>query len=47
MDLSKIPATQHYDAGIVTLSYLISVVGAMTALELLQRRTHIRGRYNW
>lgn len=47
MDLNTLPATQHYDAGIVTLSYFISVVGAMTALELLQRRTHIRGYYNW
>ncbi|KAI7887866.1 uncharacterized protein EV154DRAFT_605303 [Mucor mucedo] len=47
MDLNTIPATQHYDAGFVTLSYIVSVIGSMTALELLQRRTHIRGYYNW
>jgi hypothetical protein len=43
----KIPALQTYDGGIIFVSYIIAVVGAMTTLELLQRRTHIRGKYNW
>ncbi|KAI9364200.1 hypothetical protein BD770DRAFT_309575, partial [Pilaira anomala] len=38
---------QHFDPGLVALSYVISVIGSMTTLELLQRRTHIRGSYNW
>jgi NO-binding membrane sensor protein with MHYT domain len=44
---SEIPGVQNYNGGIIFVSYLISVIGAMTALELLQRRTHIRGEYNW
>jgi NO-binding membrane sensor protein with MHYT domain len=43
----KTPALQYYNGGIIFVSYVIAVVGAMTTLELLQRRTHIRGRYNW
>jgi NO-binding membrane sensor protein with MHYT domain len=43
----KDPALQTYNGGIIFVSYLIAVVGAMTTLELLQRRTHIRGKYNW
>lgn len=41
------PGKQHFDPGLVALSYVISVIGSMTTLELLQRRTHIRGSYNW
>ena len=37
----------HYDGGFIFLSYLISFVGCCTALELLNRRTGPRGRYNW
>lgn len=40
-------AVQNYNGGIVFVSYLISVAGAQTTLELLTRRTHIRGYYNW
>lgn len=46
MNLST-PAQQNYNAGIIFLSYVIAVIGAFTTLELLQRRTHIRGYYNW
>lgn len=33
--------------GYVALSYIVSVVGCITALELLHRRHHYSGRYNW
>ncbi|GAN10483.1 hypothetical protein MAM1_0360c10024 [Mucor ambiguus] len=46
MDQS-IEALQTYNGGIIFVSYLIAVIGALTTLELLQRRTHIRGYYNW
>ncbi|KAI8879931.1 hypothetical protein K501DRAFT_192481 [Backusella circina FSU 941] len=46
MDLGS-PAVQQYNGGIIFVSYIIAVVGAMTTLELLIRRTHIRGLYNW
>lgn len=45
MDLSE--ATQYFDGGIIFVSYIISVIGAQTTLELLTRRTHIHGLYNW
>ncbi|KAI9263534.1 hypothetical protein EDC94DRAFT_560752 [Helicostylum pulchrum] len=44
---NKEPGIQYFNPGIIFLSYIISVIGAMTTLELLQRRTHFRGRYNW
>lgn len=40
-------AIQEYNGGIITVSYIISVIGAQTTLELLTRRTHIHGFYNW
>ncbi|KAL9540537.1 hypothetical protein MBANPS3_009628 [Mucor bainieri] len=42
-----IEAIQSFNGGIIFVSYLISVAGAQTTLELLTRRTHIRGYYNW
>ena len=33
--------------GYVALSYIVSVVGCITALELLHRRVRYNGRYNW
>ena len=36
-----------YNAGFIVLSYLISLVGCVTTLELLHRRTSRRGLYNW
>lgn len=47
MDHIAEEATQNYNGGIIFVSYLISVAGAQTTLELLNRRTHIRGLYNW
>ncbi|PQE26155.1 MHYT domain signaling protein [Rutstroemia sp. NJR-2017a BBW] len=38
---------KRYDAGGIFLSYLVSLVGAWTALELLNLRTTRKGRYNW
>ncbi|KAI9301746.1 hypothetical protein BJ944DRAFT_271010 [Cunninghamella echinulata] len=40
-------AIQDFNGGFVFVSYIISVIGSMTTLELLSRRTHIRGRNNW
>ena len=31
----------------IVLSYLTSLVGCITTLELLQRRTSTKGAYNW
>ena len=36
-----------YYAGFIVLSYVISLVGCATALELLHRRTSRFGLYNW
>jgi hypothetical protein len=47
MDAMGQTAIQTYNGGIIFVSYLISVAGAQTTLELLTRRTHIRGYYNW
>ena len=38
---------KKYDAGYILLSYLVSLVGAWTAFELLNLRTTRKGRYNW
>ncbi|KAI8639264.1 hypothetical protein BD408DRAFT_421670 [Parasitella parasitica] len=43
----NVEAAQSFNGGIIFVSYLISVAGAQTTLELLTRRTHIRGYYNW
>ncbi|KAI8144161.1 hypothetical protein BJV82DRAFT_667992 [Fennellomyces sp. T-0311] len=40
-------AHQTFDAGIIIVSYFISVIGALTTLELLTQRTHYKGAYNW
>ncbi|KAI9288237.1 hypothetical protein BC943DRAFT_357938 [Umbelopsis sp. AD052] len=44
--VDPIQATQHFDAGLIFLSYVISVIGAQTTLELLGRRTSVKGAYN-
>ena len=36
-----------YNPGFIVLSYLVSLVGAATTLELLHRRTSRNGLYNW
>ena len=37
---------QSYNAGFVALSYLVSLVGAASTLELMNRRTGFRGIFN-
>ncbi|KIW82278.1 hypothetical protein Z517_05305 [Fonsecaea pedrosoi CBS 271.37] len=39
--------TVSYDAGHIVLSFFTSLIGCITTLELLQRRTSTRGAYNW
>ena len=36
-----------YEAKYIVLSYLVSIVGCWTALELLHRKTSSLGIYNW
>ncbi|KAI9492635.1 hypothetical protein BDB00DRAFT_827461 [Zychaea mexicana] len=40
-------AQQFFNAGIIVISYVNSVIGALTTLELLTQRTHYKGAYNW
>jgi NO-binding membrane sensor protein with MHYT domain len=37
---------QSYNAGFVALSYVVSLVGASSTLELINRRTGLRGLFN-
>jgi NO-binding membrane sensor protein with MHYT domain len=37
---------QSYNAGFIALSYLVSLVGAASTLELINRRTGSRGLFN-
>jgi NO-binding membrane sensor protein with MHYT domain len=37
---------QSYNAGFVALSYIVSLVGAGSTLELINRRTGLRGLFN-
>ncbi|KIW60259.1 hypothetical protein, variant 1 [Exophiala xenobiotica] len=41
------PTVVTYDAGYVVLSFFTSLIGCLTTIELLQRRTSMRGAYNW
>ncbi|CZR59585.1 uncharacterized protein PAC_09479 [Phialocephala subalpina] len=38
---------RSFRAGYVVLSYFVSFVGAWTTLEIINRRTSMRGVYNW
>lgn len=38
--------SQSYNAGFVALSYVVSLVGAGSTLELINRRTAFRGLFN-
>ena len=40
-------ASRHFRPGFVVLSFVVSYVGALSTLELLQRRTSGRGLWNW
>ncbi|KAF7932676.1 uncharacterized protein EAE98_003975 [Botrytis deweyae] len=46
-DLQGHVIDKKYDAGYILLSFLVSLVGAWTAFELLNLRTTRKGRYNW
>ena len=37
---------QSYNGGFVTLSYVVSLIGAWSTLELINRRTAIKGIFN-
>ncbi|KAJ9497476.1 hypothetical protein H2202_006900 [Exophiala xenobiotica] len=41
------PTVVSYDAGYVVLSFFTSLIGCLTTIELIQRRTSKRGAYNW
>ena len=50
MDLTSYVGQQLYPSykpGYIVLSYVISLTGCWTTLELLRRRTSSRGWYNW
>lgn len=50
LDLSSYvgqPLPDGYQSGIVVLSYMISLVGAASTLELINRRTSRKGIYNY
>lgn len=38
---------RSFSPGYVVLSYFVSYVGALTTLELINRRTSVKGAYNW
>lgn len=40
-------APMRFTPGLIALSYFVSFVGSISTLELLQRRTSLRGLYNW
>ncbi|ETI21086.1 hypothetical protein G647_07430 [Cladophialophora carrionii CBS 160.54] len=40
-------STVTYDGRHIVLSFFTSLLGCITTLELLQRRTSTRGAYNW
>ncbi|RMD39869.1 hypothetical protein DV735_g5253, partial [Chaetothyriales sp. CBS 134920] len=45
MDSGK--ASKTYQPGFIVLSCFVSLIGCITTLELLHRRTSTRGAYNW
>lgn len=47
MAIHERPVHVHYIPGYIVLSYFISLVGCLTTLELLHRRTSRSGAYNW
>lgn len=38
---------RSFNPGYVILSYVVSYIGAWTTLELINRRTAVKGSYNW
>ena len=48
LDLVNRDLISHsYDPGFIVLSYLVSLAGCWTSIELLNKRTGSRGYYNW
>lgn len=37
---------RSFNAGFVTLSYVVSLIGAACTLELINRRTSTKGKFN-
>ena len=37
---------RSFNAGFVTLSYVVSLIGAASTLELINRRTAAKGKFN-
>ncbi|KIX08420.1 uncharacterized protein Z518_03076 [Rhinocladiella mackenziei CBS 650.93] len=44
---ASVNTAASYSAGYIVLSFFTSLIGCITTLELLQRRTSTRGAYNW
>lgn len=42
-----VPMPVNYDGGYIALSYIVSVMGSTTCLELLHRRSSRSGLFNW
>lgn len=42
-----VPMPVNYDGGYIALSYIVSVMGSTTCLELLHRRSSRSGLLNW
>ena len=42
-----VPMPINYDGGYIALSYIVSVMGSTTCLELLHRRSSRSGLLNW
>ncbi|EED19788.1 MHYT domain signaling protein, putative [Talaromyces stipitatus ATCC 10500] len=43
----RVPMSVSYDGGYIALSYIVSVMGSTTCLELLHRRSSRSGLLNW
>lgn len=45
--VEELYAPQAFTPGHIALSYMVSFIGSLSTVELLQRRTSTRGLYNW
>ncbi len=46
-DTGRENVVARYDSIFIVLSYVVSLVGCVTTLELLHLRTSRHGAYNW
>lgn len=46
-DMAEVATEVSYAGWHIVLSFFTSLVGCVTTLELLQRRTSTKGVYNW